>query len=101
VTLIEQCLLSFHIISFSEQVLCDVIEMDACNVLLGKPWMFDRKVFHDGRENSYEFVKDGQRYKLVPMSENNMDSNNNKGMNNSNNEVMNDNNNKNMHGNNS
>jgi hypothetical protein len=64
----EQYLLSFQIGSFSEQVLCDVIKMDACHVLLGRPWMFDRKVFHDGRENSYEFFKDGHRYELVPMS---------------------------------
>jgi hypothetical protein len=85
VTVTEQCLLSFQIGSFNEQVLCDVIEMDACHVLLGRPWMFDRKVFHDGRENSYEFFKDGQCYKLVPMLEKVMDNNNNKGMDNSNN----------------
>jgi hypothetical protein len=50
-TVIEQCLLSFQIGSFNEQVLCDVIEMDACHVFLGRPWMFDRKVFHDDIEN--------------------------------------------------
>jgi hypothetical protein len=60
--------------------------------------MFDRKVFHDGIDNSYEFVKDGQSYKLVPMLEKKMDSNK-KGMDNSNNKVPNDSNSKNMHGN--
>jgi hypothetical protein len=38
VTMIEQCLLSFHIGSFSEQFLSDVIEMDACHVFLEGPW---------------------------------------------------------------
>jgi hypothetical protein len=32
-------------------------------------WLFDRKVLHDGMENTYEFNKDGQRYRLEPMVE--------------------------------
>jgi hypothetical protein len=68
VTMTEKCLLTFHIGIFNEQVLGNVIETNACHVLLRRPWMFDRKVFHDGRENSYDFFKDGQCYKLVPMS---------------------------------
>jgi hypothetical protein len=46
-----------------------VVEMDACHVLLGRPWLFDRKVLHDGMENTYEFNKDGQCYRLEPMVE--------------------------------
>jgi hypothetical protein len=72
VTVTKQCLLNFQIGNFSEQVLCDVVEMDACHVLLKRPWLFDRKVFHDGRENTYEFTKVGQRYRLEPMLENAM-----------------------------
>jgi hypothetical protein len=60
VTVTEQCLLNFQIGSFQEKVLCDVIEMDACHILLGRPWLFDRQVHHDGKENTYEFKKDGQ-----------------------------------------
>jgi hypothetical protein len=45
VTVTEQCLLSFQIGKFSEQVLCDIVEMDACHVLLGRPWLFDRIFF--------------------------------------------------------
>jgi len=70
VTVTEQCFFHFQIGNLSEQVLCDVVEMDACHVLLGRPWLFYRKVFHDGRENTYEFTKDGQRYRLEPMLEN-------------------------------
>lgn len=44
--------------------------MDACHIVLGRPWLFDRQVHHDGRANTYEFKKDGQRYKLTPMLEN-------------------------------
>lgn len=66
----EQCLLSFKIGSFGDQVLCYVVGMDACHVLLVRPWMFYRKVFHFGMEDTYEFKKDGQRYRrLEPMAE--------------------------------
>jgi hypothetical protein len=41
VTMTEQCLLSFQIGSLQEQVLCDVVEMDVCHILLGRPWLFD------------------------------------------------------------
>jgi hypothetical protein len=46
-----------------------VIEMDACHILLGIPWLFDQQVHHDGKENTYKFKKDGHRYKLTPMLE--------------------------------
>jgi hypothetical protein len=90
VTVTEQCLLKFHIGDFKEKVLCDVVEMDACHILLGRPWMFDRKVFHDGRENSYEFTQNGQCYKLTPMREDGGSNNNscNKDVNSSNNCIM-------------
>ena len=46
--------------------------MVACHILLGRLWLFERNVFHDGRENTYEFNKDGRWYKLTPMLENTM-----------------------------
>jgi len=59
----EQCLLNFQIRNFNEKVLCNVVDMDACHVPFRRPWLFDKKVCHDGRENNYEFTKDGQCYK--------------------------------------
>lgn len=43
--------------------------MDVCHVWLGKPWQFDRKAMHDGKDNTYTFVKDGIKHTLVPMQE--------------------------------
>ena len=40
--------------------------MDACHLLLGRPWQFDRKAVHDGYRNTYTFVKDGVRLILGP-----------------------------------
>ncbi|XP_042009226.1 uncharacterized protein LOC121757810 [Salvia splendens] len=38
---------------------CDVIPMDVCHILLGRPWQFDLRVKHDGFKNTYTFKKDG------------------------------------------
>ncbi|XP_022891902.1 uncharacterized protein LOC111406756 [Olea europaea var. sylvestris] len=40
--------------------------MDACHLLLGRPWQYDRKVLHDGFKNTYSFVKDGVKIVLGP-----------------------------------
>ena len=58
VTVIEQYLLNFQIGKFSEQVFYEIVEMDVYHVLLRIPWLFDKKNFHDGRKNTYEFLKD-------------------------------------------
>ncbi|GKV50168.1 hypothetical protein SLEP1_g56881 [Rubroshorea leprosula] len=50
-----------------DKVWCDVIPMDACHLLLGHPWQFDRKAIHDGHANTYSFVKDGVKVKLTPL----------------------------------
>ena len=42
--------------------------MDACHILLGRPWLYDRKVIHDGCLNTYTFSKDGKKITLAPLS---------------------------------
>jgi len=79
VTVIEQYLLNFQIGKFSEHVLCHIVEMDPCHALLKRPWLFDIKKFHDGRKNTYDFFKDGQRYRLEPMVEIELSGSDNKG----------------------
>lgn len=39
--------------NFKDKVLCDIMSMDVCHILLGRPWKFDRKVIHEGRKNQY------------------------------------------------
>jgi hypothetical protein len=29
--------------------------MDACHMLLGKPWQYEKKIMHDGGKNTYTF----------------------------------------------
>jgi hypothetical protein len=41
---------------YRSNVLCDVVDMDASHVLLGRPWQFDVDATHKGRDNSYSFI---------------------------------------------
>ncbi|XP_074265318.1 uncharacterized protein LOC141587747 [Silene latifolia] len=54
--------------SYDDNILCDVVPMDACHVLLGRPWQFDRNVIHRGRSNEYELVDKGKKLVLRPMA---------------------------------
>jgi len=51
-----------------DEVLCDVVPMDACHVLLGRPWEFDRKAIHDGFSNKYSFQLHGHGYVVPPLT---------------------------------
>ena len=36
-------------------------------MLLGRPWLYDRKVKYDGFKNIYPFEKDGHKMALAPL----------------------------------
>jgi hypothetical protein len=64
----KQVLISFSIGKYKDEVLCDVVLMQAGHILLGMPWQFDRKVTHDGFKNRHSFVKDNKTVTLVPLT---------------------------------
>ncbi|XP_074265604.1 uncharacterized protein LOC141588046 [Silene latifolia] len=66
----KQALVSLSLGPYADEVWCDIIPMNACHILLGRPWQFDRKVEHDGRANAYSVMKGNVRYNLKPMSPN-------------------------------
>lgn len=53
---------------YKDTIWCDVVPMDACHLLLGHPWQFDRYVVHDGRLNTYIFNFDGAKIVLHPIA---------------------------------
>ena len=50
-----------------DKILCDVIDMDACHLLLGRPWKYDVKFKHDGETNVYTITKGGIKYTMNPL----------------------------------
>jgi hypothetical protein len=54
---------------YKDKIICDVIPMDVCHVLLGRPWQYDRNVVHDGRMNTYTLEKDGRSHTLLPIKD--------------------------------
>jgi hypothetical protein len=69
VSVTKQCLVEFKIGGYNDKILCDVIPMDVCHVLLGRPWQYDRNVVHDGRMNTYTLEKDGRTHRLLPIKD--------------------------------
>lgn len=59
-TMSEQCLVKFHIGSYKDKVLCDMMPMTVCHVLLGRPLQFDMEAIYDGRRNVYTIQKYGK-----------------------------------------
>ena len=64
----KQVLIHFSIGKYKDEVLCDVVPMEAKHVLLGRPWQFDRKVFHDGFTNKISFDFHGHKVILISLS---------------------------------
>lgn len=67
VTVSQRALISFSIGKhYKDQVWCDIVRMDTCHLLLGRPWQYDRKVEHDGFKNTYSFLYDKVNIVLLP-----------------------------------
>jgi hypothetical protein len=69
VSVTKQCLVEFKMGGYNDKILCDVIPMDVCHLLLGRPWQYDRNVIHDGRMNTYTLEKDGRSHTLLPIKD--------------------------------
>ncbi|XP_010555985.1 PREDICTED: uncharacterized protein LOC104825361 [Tarenaya hassleriana] len=64
----ERVKIPFSIGRYQDEVLCDIVPMQAGHILLGRPWQFDREVTHDGRANQYSFVHNKKKVVLAPLS---------------------------------
>ncbi|XP_076897913.1 uncharacterized protein LOC143551338 [Bidens hawaiensis] len=63
----HRCLVQFSIgDKYADEVWCEVLPMDECHLLLGRPWQYDRRAKHDGFRNTYSFKKDGINITIAP-----------------------------------
>ena len=68
VKVVKQVNVAFAIGKYADEVFCEVVPMEACHILLGRPWQCDRKVSHDGFTNRYLVVMKKQPITLIPLS---------------------------------
>lgn len=48
----DTCRIQFSIGKhYVDEIICDVVEMDACHMILDRPWQFDVDATYKGREN--------------------------------------------------
>jgi hypothetical protein len=59
---------NFAIGSYRDVVECDIVLMQACHILLGIPWQFDKDSMHHGRLNQYSFLHHDKKIVLHSMS---------------------------------
>ncbi|CAL8120747.1 unnamed protein product [Prunus armeniaca] len=50
---------------YRDEILCDVIDMDACHILLGRPWQFDVDATFKGRDNVILFSWNNQKIAMA------------------------------------
>nr|KYP31836.1 hypothetical protein KK1_047656 [Cajanus cajan] len=62
----QQVEVEFSIGNYQDKVKCDVVPMEACHILLGRPWQFDKKTHHDGLTNKITYK--GRKFVLHPLS---------------------------------
>ena len=58
----------FSIGIYSDFADCDIVPMDACSLLLGRPWEYDTDAKHHGRSNKYTFMHKGKKITLLPLT---------------------------------
>ena len=64
----KQAIIKFSIGKYQDEILCDVVPMQACHLFLGRPWQFDSDAQHSGRTNKYSFVVNRKKYILNPLT---------------------------------
>ncbi|KAF8090857.1 hypothetical protein N665_0463s0016 [Sinapis alba] len=64
----EQVVVTFNIGKYHDQVRCDVVPMQAEQILLGRPWKFDKETIHHGWTNVYSFSHNNKKHALAPLS---------------------------------
>jgi hypothetical protein len=64
----HRCLVQFSLgREYVDKAWCDIIPMTVCHMLLGRPWLYDRRVSYNGYTNTYSFQFKGKKLVLVPL----------------------------------
>nr|KYP32257.1 hypothetical protein KK1_047105 [Cajanus cajan] len=64
----KQVKVNFSIGNYEYHVVCDIVPMEACHILLGRPWQFDKKTMHNGLTNEITFTHKEKKFVIHPFS---------------------------------
>nr|KYP32163.1 hypothetical protein KK1_047209 [Cajanus cajan] len=64
----QQVKVKFSIRDYKDKVLCDVMPMEACHILLGRPWKFNKHTIHDGLTNKISFTHKNRKIVFHPLT---------------------------------
>nr|KYP43823.1 Transposon Ty3-I Gag-Pol polyprotein [Cajanus cajan] len=56
----QQVEVDFSIGHYKDKITSDLVPMEACHILLGRPWQFDKQTKHDGLTNKITFTHKGK-----------------------------------------
>jgi len=63
----KKVLIAFSIGKYKDEVLCDVVPMEATHIVLGRPWQYQQNL-HDGLTNKISFTFHGHKVTLKSLS---------------------------------
>jgi hypothetical protein len=61
----QQCLLTYDIKHFKDEVLCDVSPLEVCDVILGQPYLWKHHVVYESRPHSIIITLDRKLYRIL------------------------------------
>jgi len=67
-TVDKQVKVSLSVGNYNDNVLCDVIPMEAYHILLGRSWQFDKKTTHDGLTREITFTHMEKKFVLYHLT---------------------------------
>lgn len=62
----NRCIVTISTGKYKDEVYCDIVDIDACQLLFGRPWQFDVDAHHPGRDNTYQ-IKEGVKFTLLSL----------------------------------
>jgi len=52
---------------YEDNVLCDVVAIEACYILLGRSWQFNKKTMYNGLTNKITFTHKENKFSFHPL----------------------------------
>jgi len=54
--------------NYNDNILYDIVAMEDCHILLGRPWKIDKKTTHNGLTNEITFTHHNKKFVLFPLT---------------------------------